>query len=94
LTWIISALVVVKPMTRVIAAVTMMVTVSRIIPAMSMVIPVAWIISAVAMMITNNYIKKRVHNYLGGVLKEESTEILKTYSPFMAEVVLTGGRQS
>jgi tRNA(adenine34) deaminase len=36
------------------------------------------------------YIKKRLHNYLGGVLAEESGRIVKTYSPFMAEVILNG----
>jgi tRNA(adenine34) deaminase len=39
---------------------------------------------------SNTYIKKRLHNYLGGVSAEESVQILKTYSPFMAEVVLNG----
>jgi tRNA(adenine34) deaminase len=43
---------------------------------------------------SNPYIKKRLHNYLGGVLKAESTKILKTYSPFMAEVVLNGRKPS
>ncbi|CAH2716942.1 tRNA-specific adenosine deaminase [Neobacillus rhizosphaerae] len=43
---------------------------------------------------SNTYIKKRLHNYLGGVLAEESAQILKTYSPFMAEVVLNGRRPS
>lgn len=43
---------------------------------------------------SNPYIKKRVHNYLGGVLAEESTQLLKTYSPFMAEVVLNGRHPS
>ncbi|MFF2449473.1 nucleoside deaminase [Neobacillus sp. NPDC058068] len=43
---------------------------------------------------SNDYINKRLHHYLGGVLAEESAEILKTYSPFMAEVVLTGRRPS
>jgi tRNA(adenine34) deaminase len=43
---------------------------------------------------SNTYIKKRVHNYLSGVLDEESTQLLKIYSPFMAEVVLTGRRPS
>lgn len=42
----------------------------------------------------NHYIKKRLHHYLGGVLAEESTQLLKTYSPFMAEVVLNGRRPS
>jgi tRNA(adenine34) deaminase len=41
---------------------------------------------------SNPYIKKRLHNYLGGVLVEESTQQLKTYSPFMAEVVFHGYR--
>ncbi|MGG3468669.1 nucleoside deaminase [Neobacillus pocheonensis] len=40
------------------------------------------------------YIKKRLHNYVGGILSEESAQILKTYSPFMAEVVLNGHRPS
>jgi len=40
------------------------------------------------------YIKKRLNNYLGGVMAEESTHLLKTYSPFMAEVVLNGKKPS
>lgn len=43
---------------------------------------------------TNPYIKKRLHTYQGGILAEESIHILKTYSPFMAEVVLNGRRPS
>lgn len=43
---------------------------------------------------SNTYIKTRLNNYLGGVLAEESTQILQTYSPFMAEVVLNGRRPS
>ncbi|WP_066363406.1 nucleoside deaminase [Neobacillus drentensis] len=43
---------------------------------------------------SNPYIKKRLRNYLGGVLSAESTRILKTYSPFMAEVALNGRRPS
>lgn len=43
---------------------------------------------------SNPYIEKRLHNYLGGVLAEESAQILKTYSPFMAEVVLNGRKPS
>ena len=43
---------------------------------------------------SNTYIKKRFHNYLSGVLSDESTKILKKYSPFMAEVVLNGRRPS
>jgi tRNA(adenine34) deaminase len=39
---------------------------------------------------SNQYIKKRLHHYLGGVLNEESIGLLKTHSPFMAEVVLKG----
>jgi tRNA(adenine34) deaminase len=38
------------------------------------------------------YIQKRLQHYMGGVLREESTYILKKYSPFMAEVVLNGRR--
>jgi tRNA(adenine34) deaminase len=40
------------------------------------------------------YIKKRLHHYLGGVLVEESAHLLKSYSPFMAEVVLNGRKPS
>ncbi|WP_053074931.1 nucleoside deaminase [Ornithinibacillus californiensis] len=43
---------------------------------------------------SNPYIEKRVHKYLGGVLAEESVEILKRYSPEMAEVILHGRRFS
>ncbi|WML57656.1 nucleoside deaminase [Neobacillus sp. PS2-9] len=39
---------------------------------------------------SSTYIKKRLHHYLGGVLAEESSQILKTHSPFMAEIVLKG----
>ncbi len=41
---------------------------------------------------SNPYIKERLHNYLGGVLREESVEIIKKHSPFMAEVILNGNR--
>jgi tRNA(adenine34) deaminase len=40
------------------------------------------------------YINNRLHHYLGGVLVDDSTNILKTYSPFMAEVVLKGRKPS
>ncbi|WP_042375043.1 nucleoside deaminase [Neobacillus jeddahensis] len=40
------------------------------------------------------YIKKRLHHYQGGVLAEESERLLRTYSPFMAEVVLHGRKPS
>lgn len=43
---------------------------------------------------SNPYIKKRLHNYIGGILKVESSEIINTYSPFMAEVVLNGTKPS
>ncbi|MEH7095357.1 nucleoside deaminase [Neobacillus vireti] len=40
------------------------------------------------------YIKKRLHQYVGGTLAEESKLLLKSYSPFMAEVVLNGQKPS
>jgi tRNA(adenine34) deaminase len=43
---------------------------------------------------SNAYIQKQLHNYMCGVLRDESTKILKKYSPFMAEVVLNGRRPS
>ncbi|MFD2044284.1 nucleoside deaminase [Ornithinibacillus salinisoli] len=43
---------------------------------------------------SNPYIKQRVHNYVGGVLEDESIDILKRYSPEAAEVVLHGQRNS
>ena len=43
---------------------------------------------------SNSYIKKRLHNYTSGILREESTKLLKKYSPFMAEVVLNGRKPS
>jgi tRNA(adenine34) deaminase len=43
---------------------------------------------------SNTYIQKRLHNYVSGVLRDESTKILKKHSPFMAEVVLNGRRPS
>lgn len=43
---------------------------------------------------SNTYIQKRLHNYVSGVLRDESTIILKKFSPFMAEVVLNGRRPS
>lgn len=39
---------------------------------------------------SNPYIKARLHHYLGGILQEESEEIIRTYSPFMTEVVING----
>ncbi|MEH7440245.1 nucleoside deaminase [Neobacillus drentensis] len=39
---------------------------------------------------SSTYIKKRLLHYHGGVLAEESSQILKTHSPFMAEVILNG----
>ncbi|MUK89813.1 nucleoside deaminase [Ornithinibacillus sp. L9] len=39
---------------------------------------------------SNPYIEKRVHNYVGGILADESLRILKKYSPEAAEVVLHG----
>lgn len=42
-------------------------------------------------MISNtDYLKKRVHNYIGGVLAEESLNLLKKYDPQTAEVALYG----
>jgi tRNA(adenine34) deaminase len=41
---------------------------------------------------SNTYIQKRRHNYVSGVLCDESITILKKYSPLMAEVVLNGHR--
>lgn len=41
---------------------------------------------------SNPYIKERLYNYIGGILQEESANLIKTYSPFMAEVVLHGNR--
>lgn len=37
-----------------------------------------------------DYLKKRVHNYIGGVLAEESLHLSKTYTPLTAEVALYG----
>jgi tRNA(adenine34) deaminase len=39
---------------------------------------------------SNLYMKARLHHYQGGILKEESEEIIRTYSPFMTEVVING----
>jgi tRNA(adenine34) deaminase len=39
---------------------------------------------------SNPYIMNRLHHYLAGVLREESATIIKTYSPFMTEVVFNG----
>lgn len=39
---------------------------------------------------SNPYIKERLHNYLGGVLEEESINIIRTHSPFVAKVILEG----
>lgn len=41
---------------------------------------------------SNPYIKDRIHNYLSGVLYEESLNILKKYSPEDAEIMLKGKR--
>ncbi|MFG6113835.1 hypothetical protein ACGTN9_01510 [Halobacillus sp. MO56] len=38
------------------------------------------------------YIDERLHNYLGGILTEESANLIKTYSSFDAEVILEGYR--
>jgi tRNA(adenine34) deaminase len=43
---------------------------------------------------SSTYIKNRLHHYHGGVMAEESAQLLKTHSPFMAEVVLNGRRPS
>ena len=43
---------------------------------------------------SNTYIKKRLHNYMNGILSDESANLLKKYSPFMAEVVLNGHKPS
>ncbi|SHG09845.1 nucleoside deaminase [Ornithinibacillus halophilus] len=39
---------------------------------------------------SNPYLKKRVHNYLGNVLKDESIEILQKYSKETASLILHG----
>lgn len=39
---------------------------------------------------SNPYIQNRLHHYIGGILQDDSAEIIKTYSPFMAEVILNG----
>lgn len=41
---------------------------------------------------SNPYLKKRVHNYLSGVLTEESFSILKKYAPDDAEIIMNGIR--
>ncbi|MEQ2525235.1 nucleoside deaminase [Robertmurraya yapensis] len=41
---------------------------------------------------SNPYIKERLYHYMGGILQDESSKLIKTYSPFMAEVVLNGTR--
>ncbi|WP_186328828.1 hypothetical protein [Bacillus sp. X1(2014)] len=43
---------------------------------------------------SNIYIKKRLHNYISGVMSDELTMQWKKYSPFMAEVVLNGRKPS
>ncbi|MFA9555783.1 nucleoside deaminase [Evansella sp. AB-rgal1] len=42
--------------------------------------------------VSNTYIKDRIHHYVGGVLEGESINLIETYSPFMASVVLNGVR--
>ncbi|SFA69803.1 MULTISPECIES: nucleoside deaminase [unclassified Bacillus (in: firmicutes)] len=39
---------------------------------------------------SNPYIKNRLHHYIGGILEEESINLLNTYDPLTAGVVLTG----
>jgi tRNA(adenine34) deaminase len=39
---------------------------------------------------SNPYIKARLHHYVGGMLRDDSAEIIKAYSSFMAEVVIKG----
>ncbi|MEG0772550.1 nucleoside deaminase [Clostridium sp.] len=39
---------------------------------------------------SNPYIKDRLHNYLGGVLMQESLDVINSYFPFMAKVILEG----
>ncbi|MEH7072943.1 nucleoside deaminase [Neobacillus drentensis] len=43
---------------------------------------------------SNSYLKKRLHHYQGGILSDESANLLKKYSSFMAEVVLNGRKPS
>ncbi|MFD1017641.1 nucleoside deaminase [Thalassobacillus hwangdonensis] len=39
---------------------------------------------------SNPYIEKRIHTYESGILEDKSQHLLKTYSPYMAEVVING----
>jgi tRNA(adenine34) deaminase len=36
------------------------------------------------------YLQKRIHNYVSGVLREQSIAILQKYSPWIADIILTG----
>nr|ABD75808.1 putative cytosine/adenosine deaminase [uncultured bacterium] len=39
---------------------------------------------------THPYIRKKVHHYVGDVLRDECVQVLQKYSPRDAEIVLTG----
>jgi len=41
---------------------------------------------------TNSYLRTRIHNYVSGILANESIDILQKYTPEDARIVLTGIR--
>ena len=40
------------------------------------------------------YVKKRLYTYESGILSSESEQIIKKYSPFMAEIIFNGRKPS